>query len=66
MTMKELRININLDNDAFQQEGSAEIARILHKLADYYEDMYEVAAVRRLFDVNGNSVGKAEIIKTNL
>jgi hypothetical protein len=66
MTMKELRININLDNDAFQQEGTAEIAKILRLLAKQYEGLLGVPKFTKLLDVNGNSVGKAEIVKTNL
>lgn len=56
-----IRILINVGNAAFQEGGGSEVARILRDLADQYESdgFYVFAALR---DVNGNKVGKAELI----
>lgn len=58
-----LKIEINMDNAAFEPDSGTEAARILRKLAadiDGYN--YPVdKALRRLLDVNGNAVGTAEI-----
>jgi len=53
-----LKININLDNAAFEDEG--EISRILRKLADKisYDGRIDGG---KIMDVNGNSVGTWEI-----
>ena len=53
-----LKININLDNAAFEDEG--EISRILRKLADKisYDGSIDSG---KIIDINGNSVGTWEI-----
>lgn len=53
-----LKININLDNAAFEDEG--EISRILRQLADKisYDGRIDGG---KIMDVNGNSVGTWEI-----
>jgi hypothetical protein len=54
-----LKININLDNEAFEdQEG--EISRILRQLAEKisYDGRIDGG---KIMDVNGNSVGTWEI-----
>ena len=54
------KIEINLDNDAFQPSAGPELARILRNLAndlDEHPDACEIVVV----DINGNSVGHFEI-----
>ncbi len=48
-------LRINLDNDAFADNCSYEIARILREAADLIEDQYAVNGTLR--DINGNTVG---------
>lgn len=66
----EFTLNIKMDNAAFGNddgEGLAqgsEVARILRSLASVVEDMDDLADFeRRLMDVNGNRVGKAEVLE---
>jgi|TARA_Y100000310_G_scaffold150484_1_gene149931 hypothetical protein len=54
------KIEIELDNDAFQPSAGPELARILRNLAndlDEYPDACEIVVA----DINGNSVGYFEI-----
>ena len=56
------KIEINLDNDAFQPSAGPELARILRNLAndlDEHPDAYGIVVA----DINGNSVGHFEIEK---
>lgn len=53
----EIRININMDGDAFTGDGMSELHRILHKLAGHIGELGLDGAPRRLMDVNGNTVG---------
>ena len=59
--MSTLTITIDLDNEAFQGVfgGEAEVARILTKYAAVTSE-YGVGS-RALLDINGNTVGKAEV-----
>ena len=52
-------IKIKTDNAAFQDSPEIEIARILHKLADYVEQGQTGKIT--LIDLNGNSVGIANV-----
>jgi len=55
-------IKINMDNAAFEDgcDGYAELARILKNLSNY---LYEQGSTdKNLFDINGNKVGKLEIV----
>ena len=55
----EFRLNINLDNDAFQgPDGRHEIAQILKECARKIEDGSKESSLR---DINGNKVGKYAI-----
>ena len=60
-------IKIQIDNDAFVQYPSVELARILKVLADNIEEQeYGVSCDRvghmiGCRDINGNSVGRLEI-----
>ena len=64
-------INIQMDNDAFVQHPSAELARILKVLADNIEGQVAGVSCDRVGDmigcrdINGNSVGRLEIIEEN-
>lgn len=60
--MSKLIIELDLDNDAFQEwGGQAEIARILRKYAD---DVTEWGVGnRKLLDINGNTVGTATVTR---
>ena len=55
-------IKINMDNAAFEDgyDGYSELARILKNLSNY---LYEQGSTdKNLFDINGNKVGKLEIV----
>lgn len=56
--MSTLNINLNLDNDAFADDASAEVARILRKLADTVEGAHPLDTFT-LRDINGNVAGQA-------
>ena len=64
-------IKIQMDNDAFVQYPSVELARILKVLADNIEGQEYVVACASVGgtcvcrDINGNSVGRLEIIEEN-
>ena len=49
------KIEIKMDNSAFDGDPSVELGRILSELSDHFEDsgMYN----KILFDINGNRVG---------
>lgn len=57
----------NIDNAAFEEDGSEEAARILRKLADTIEtgprlgEMEHNGESVSLFDVNGNRIGTAQV-----
>ena len=55
-------IKINMDNAAFEDgcDGYAELARILKNLSNYLYD--QGSTDKNLFDINGNKVGKLEIV----
>jgi hypothetical protein len=48
-------VTIECNNDAFVDDPNAEVARILHKIADRLTAADEIAG--RVNDVNGNRVG---------
>lgn len=50
-------LNIETDNDAFTEDASWEIARILRKLADDITDEHYPENGGRVLDFNGNAVG---------
>lgn len=57
-----LVIEINLDNAAFQEwGGQAEVARILNRYAENVSEWG--VGERKLLDINGNTVGTAEVQK---
>lgn len=56
--MARMVINIEMDNAAFDIDPHAEVARILHDLADRMAD--GINDVTRIFDANGNRIGQAE------
>lgn len=60
-------INIQMDNSAFSGlngEETIELARILRKLADDIEgEIWPHVDNKKLFDINGNSVGSLNIIE---
>ena len=58
------KIEINLDNDAFQRDGR-ELARVLRNIAEDAEehDLNFVGACIGIIDVNGNRVGEFEIVE---
>jgi len=56
-----LQLAIKLDNAAFEDDNRGpEIARILRKLADEFEE-YGHPHFDGLYDINGNRVGAVEI-----
>lgn len=59
MELSEFTLNINTDNDAFDEDyGPLEIARLLRQTADRIEngDWYP-GHTRSILDINGNRVG---------
>jgi hypothetical protein len=58
-----LKIEINMDNAAFEPDNGTEAARILRKLADEIDGGHYPASsiVKPLRDYNGNEVGKAKV-----
>ena len=59
-----LKLSIRMDNAAFGEMSGSEVARILRKLAADYEgrDLLH-GETSTLRDVNGNTVGVAQVIK---
>ncbi|MCQ4311725.1 hypothetical protein NAV33_07425 [Pseudomonas stutzeri] len=53
--MEHIRINIETGNSAFEDEPATEVARILRKLADQFENGDFPQTVR---DINGNLCGE--------
>ena len=60
-----LKIEITMDNDAFEPDNGTEAARILRDLADEIDGAtYPVANwVKPLRDINGNECGKAKVTR---
>ena len=57
-------LQINLDNDAFKEDSSYEVARILKRLGDRLIDFPELTSHQHpgsLHDKNGNRVGFWEV-----
>ena len=60
---RQFRVRINLDNAAFEEDQAAEVARILREFADHICDNEDRLVWTRLFDYNGNTVGKAYVLE---
>lgn len=59
--MPTLKIEINLDNDAFSGNSAQETARILQDYADQLENLCQVPREKMILrDINGNTVGFAK------
>ena len=56
-----LTITINCDNSAFEPDPGAEVARILHHLADEFSSGLESGDGVNLRDANGNKVGECYV-----
>lgn len=59
--MSELRLSMELVNDAFADDAANEVARILRVLAERIEQGLPDEPIR-LRDINGNTVGQAELV----
>lgn len=58
MSVDNIKIQINVGNDAFQPAPEPELARILRKLADAIEASGDIENVTApLYDINGGFVG---------
>lgn len=60
-----LKLTIQMDNAAFEESPDAECARILRNLASKVEVGERSLAAGESFsllDINGNKVGKAEVV----
>lgn len=61
-----LKLEITMDNAAFDPDNGAECARILHTLAAEIEDAHfkdGLKAMLVLRDINGNRVGEAKVMQ---
>ena len=61
-----ITININTDNDGFQESMNGETARILERLSlRLNRDEIDIQIGERvsLFDSNGNNIGQLEVTK---
>ena len=61
-----LTLSIDMDNAAFDDSPGAEASRILHRLADKVGPMEASDALGTtwpLMDINGNKVGRAEVVE---
>ena len=59
-----LKIEINLDNAAFDPTGTEEEVRILRGLADHLETRGTTRNWSKpLIDINGNKVGEARVTR---
>jgi len=57
-----LKIEITMDNEAFEGYNGDECARILHNLASWMRGVsIDPGDEKILVDYNGNKVGKAEV-----
>ena len=56
---RELTIIIQMDNAAFADGEAYEVARILHRYANYLEGQVEIPECKPLHDHNGNRCGYA-------
>ena len=60
--MLRFSLNIDCDNAAFDDSGIAtELARILRKTATQLEAGDDFESGRKVYDVNGNAVGIAQL-----
>ena len=61
--MKEFRLNIDLEKDAFESIATYEIARILKHIADKLErdPELDINYYQTIIDINGNDVGRYAI-----
>ena len=59
------KIEINLDNDAFQLGGGIELGRLLHSLAEDVENnnACNLGSYFVMIDINGNKVGDFNIVQ---
>ena len=58
--MEKIEITIETGNAAFDDEPATEIARILRKLADEFEQ-FGHSQFSKLYDLNGNACGRVVI-----
>ncbi len=62
----ELKIIINLDNAAFEDAPIAEAARILTNfISSKLGRVIASGGIAKLMDINGNTVGQAELVASN-
>ncbi len=60
MQERGITITIRTDNAAFEDDAAGEVARILRDLAQVFEQRRDGFPLPRgLYDLNGNTVGKA-------
>ena len=58
----QLRINIQADNDAFEEGNrEGELARIIRDISQRLEEGEEFGWFLTLFDINGNDVGRVAL-----
>lgn len=64
--MANITITLNTDNEAFTENESNEVSRILKHLAEGFRCVdYSINELegRRLSDINGNTVGRVRVIE---
>lgn len=55
------KLQIDCENDAFNDNAAVEVARILRETADRLEKGEQFDTYRNLIDINGNVVGTAKL-----
>jgi len=59
--MTTLNISIDLDNAAFEEDASVEVARILANIASRFDEAKDYGKWENALDLNGNIVGRFKV-----
>ena len=57
-----IKIEIDMTNDAFFENEGCALAAVLRALSERYKELGKLSPEKRkLYDINGNAVGQAEV-----
>jgi len=59
----DFELRIHMGNDAYSADAVAEVQRQLRAVAGSLQDMLILGDSRPIRDINGNTVGKWEVVK---